>query len=54
VASRRTINPAAEIMPDRCTPEYERTLAKMGALLPYRRTRSLLEEFFPLEEGVPT
>ena len=48
VASRRTITPAAEIMPDRCTPEYERTLAKMGALLPYRRARSLLEEFFPL------
>ena len=35
-------------MSDRCTPEYERTLAKMGALLPYRRARSLLEEFFPL------
>ena len=34
VASRRTITPAAEIMPDRCTPEYERTLAKLGALLP--------------------
>ena len=33
VASRRTITPAAEIMPDRCTSEYERTLAKMGALL---------------------
>jgi hypothetical protein len=48
VASRRTLTPAAEIMPDRCTPEYERTLAKMGALLPYRRARSLLEEFFPL------
>jgi hypothetical protein len=48
VASRRTITPVAEIMPDRCTPEYERTLAKMGALLPYRRARSLLEEFFPL------
>src|SRR5208337_3352864 len=48
VASRRTITPAAEIMPDRCTPEYERTFAKMGALLPYRRARSLLEEFFPL------
>jgi hypothetical protein len=35
-------------MPDRCTPEYERTLARMGSLLPNRRTRSLLEEFFPL------
>jgi hypothetical protein len=39
VASCRTITPAAEIMPDRCTLEYERTLAKMGALLPYRRAR---------------
>ena len=48
VASRRTITPVAEIMPDRCTPEYERTLAKMGNLLPYRRARSLLDEFFPL------
>jgi hypothetical protein len=48
VASRRTITPVAEIMPDRCTPEYERALAKMGALLPYRRARSLLEKFFPL------
>ena len=51
VASRRTITPAAEIMPDRCTPEYERTLAKMGALLPYRRARSLLDEFFPLGDA---
>ncbi len=51
VASRRTITPVAEIMPDRCTPEYERTVAKMGALLPYRRARSLLEEFFPLGEA---
>lgn len=32
VASRRTITPVAEIMPDRCTPEYERTLAKNGGL----------------------
>lgn len=51
VASRRTISAVAEIMPDRCTPEYERTLAKMGALLPYRRVRSLLEEFFPLGDA---
>ena len=51
VASRRTITPVAEIMPDRCTPEYERPLAKMGALLPYRRARSLLEEFFPLGDA---
>jgi hypothetical protein len=51
VASRRTITPVAEIMPDRCTPEYERTLAKMGALLPYRRARSLLGDFFPLGDA---
>jgi len=48
VTCRRTLNPAAEIMPDRCTPEYERTVAKMGALLPYRRARALLAEFLPL------
>jgi hypothetical protein len=51
VASRRTITPVAEIMPDRCTPEYERTLAKMGSLLPYRRARALLDEFFPLGDA---
>ena len=44
-------HPAAEIMPDRCTPAYERILAKMGALLPYRRARSLLDEFFPLGDA---
>jgi hypothetical protein len=53
VASRRTIAPAAEIMPDRCTPEYERVLAKMGAWLPYRRARGVLEEFVPLGGDAP-
>jgi uncharacterized protein YukE len=48
VTCRRTLNPVAEIMPDRCTPEYERILAKMGALLPYRRARTVLSEFLPL------
>jgi hypothetical protein len=48
VTCRRTLNPVAEIMPDRCTPEYERTVAKMGSLLPYRRARALLAEFLPL------
>jgi hypothetical protein len=51
VASRRTITPIAEIMPDRCTPEYERTLARMGSELPYRRARSLLEAIFPLGDA---
>ena len=47
---REILSPVAEIMPDRCTPEYERTLAEMGALLPYRRARTLLEDLFPLGE----
>ena len=40
-------------MPDRCTPEYERTLAKMGAWLPYRRARRFLSEFFPIGDDPP-
>jgi hypothetical protein len=48
VTCRRTLSPVSEIMPDRCTPEYERVLAKMGALLPYRRARTVLSEFLPL------
>jgi hypothetical protein len=48
VACRRSITPVAEIMPDRCTPEYERVVAAMGAALPYRRALRLLAELFPL------
>jgi hypothetical protein len=48
VTCRRTLSPVVEIMPDRCTPEYERVIAKMGALLPYRRARTMLSEFLPL------
>jgi hypothetical protein len=48
VTRRHTLNPAAEIMPDRCTPEYECVIAKMGSLLPYRRARTLLSDFLPL------
>jgi hypothetical protein len=48
VSCRGTLSPVAEIMPDRCTPEYERVVAKMGALVPYRRARTLLSEFLPL------
>src|SRR5215218_5359017 len=51
VACRRSITPAAEIMPDRCTPEYERVVAAMGAALPYRRALRLLGEFFPLGDA---
>ena len=45
---RRILSPVGEIMPDRCTPEYERSLAKAGAILPYRRARRMLEDQFPL------
>jgi hypothetical protein len=48
IACRRSLTPVAEIMPDRCTPEYERVVAAMGAALPYRRALALLGEFFPL------
>jgi hypothetical protein len=50
VTRRHTLNPVAEIMPDRCTPEYERVIAKMGSLLPCRRARTLLSEFLPLDD----
>jgi hypothetical protein len=50
VTCRQTLSPISEIMPDRCTPEYERVVAKMGALLPYRRARALLSEFLPLDD----
>ena len=48
VASRRIDSPMAEIMPDRCTPEYERILAKMGSLAAYGRAAALMAEFLPL------
>ena len=48
VTRRHTLNPVAELMPDRCTPEYECVIAKRGSLLPYRRARTLLSDFLPL------
>jgi hypothetical protein len=48
---RRTLAPVTEIMPDRCTSEYERALAEMGARQPYRRACALLAHLFPL--GTP-
>ena len=50
VTRRHILNPVAEIMPDRCTPEYERLIAKMGSLLPYARARTLMSEFLPLAD----
>jgi hypothetical protein len=46
-----TLSPVGEIMPDRCTPEYERALAEGGATLPYRRARKSLAASFPLGEA---
>ena len=51
VGRHRTLSPVGEIMPDRCTPEYERVVAKMGASLPYRRARTRLSEFLPLDDN---
>jgi hypothetical protein len=51
VTVRTTLSPVTEIMPDRCTPEYERVLAKLGALLPYRRARAMLADFFPIGDA---
>ncbi|MBS0161028.1 MAG: ISKra4 family transposase [Nitrospira sp.] len=53
VTARSTLCPASELMPDRCTPAYERTLAKLGVWVPYRRTRQFLSEFFPLGDDLP-
>ena len=53
VSLRTILSPMKEIMPDRCTPEYERMLAEFGALLPYRRARTLLGTFFPVGD-LPT
>ncbi len=47
---RQTLSPVSEIMPDRCTPEYEGIVAKMEASLPYRRARTLLAELLPLDD----
>jgi hypothetical protein len=49
---RRALGPASlpvvKIMPDRCTPGYERIVGKMGSLLAYARARTLMSEFLPL------
>jgi len=49
VACQRSLTPVAEIMPDRCTPEYERMLSGMGSALPYRRAQALLAELLPVD-----
>ena len=42
VASRRIVSPLVEMMPDRCTPEYERILTKMGSMAAYGRAAALM------------
>jgi hypothetical protein len=53
IAARSTLTPASELIPDRCTSEYERALAKRGAWLPYRGARRFLSEFFPIGDDPP-
>ena len=48
IALRRIVSPLAEIMPDRCTPEYARILSKKGSLAAYGRAVALMAEFLPL------
>jgi hypothetical protein len=48
VASARIVSPLTELMPDRCTQEYERVLVKMGSLTAYGRAVALMAEFLPL------
>jgi len=48
IASRRIVSPMAEIMPDRCTPEYERILSRMGSLAAYGRAVALMQNSFLL------
>ena len=50
VAAWSTLCSASEIMPDRCTPEYERALAKMGAWL--TKDRDLLIKLLDTREGI--
>lgn len=49
VACRRSLAPAAEVMPDRRTPDHGRVLDGMGSTLPYRQVRALLAELLPLD-----
>ena len=53
VTLRTILSPVNEIMRDCCTREYERVLAKFGALLPYRHARALLGTFVPVSD-LPT
>jgi hypothetical protein len=53
VTLRTILSTVNEIMPDCCTPEYERVLAEFGALLPYRSAHTLLGTFFPVGD-LPT
>lgn len=53
VAPRRTISPLAELMPDRCTREYECVLARMSALLPYGRADALVIGSLVFSEFTP-
>jgi hypothetical protein len=46
------ISALSEIMPDRCTPEFERMMARMGSLVAYGRVPALMAEFLPVGRSV--
>jgi hypothetical protein len=52
VACRRYLSPLSEIMPDPCTPEFERMMARMGSLVAYGRVPALMAEFLPVGRSV--
>jgi hypothetical protein len=54
VASRRHLSPLSEIMPDRCTAEFDRMVARLGSLVAYGRVPALMAEFLPIGRLVAT
>jgi hypothetical protein len=54
VASRQHLSPLSEVMPDRCTPEFERMMARLGSLVAYGRAPALMAEFLPVGRLVAT
>lgn len=46
----RALSPVTELTPDRCTPEYERSLQRWGLGCPTVAARTLLSEFLPFAD----
>jgi hypothetical protein len=45
---RPASSPLSEIVPDRCTPEFERMIARMGSPVAYGRLPAFIAEFLQL------